>query len=833
MTAILKKLGKLKGRSLAELRVRGLQAASALAERSGLSPLTRVPADAAFFRRFNPARMPSGALSAETLLAHFHTRTAPHFFAAFAEPAATRAELRQRFAPRNETILLARARKIVSGRFALLGLTDLSFGSPINWQLEPVAGKSAPLSHWSRINYLDPEAAGDKKVTWELNRQQYFQTLGRAYWYTGDEEFAATFVAHASDWMEHNPPKLGINWASSLEVSFRLISWLWALYFFRDSPHLTPQFFTRLLKFIYLHARHLETYLSTYFSPNTHLTGEALGLYYVGTLFPEFRAGQRWRATGERILRAQLERQIRPDGVYFEQSTYYQRYTADFYLHLAALSEANDAPPDPQLRSKLIALLDFLMHATRPDGTTPLFGDDDGGRLALLDDGAADDFRATLSTGAALIGRGDYKFVAGEAAEETLWLTGRTGLQRFYELAAKTPAQGSRAFTDGGYYVMRDGWTRAANYMMLDCGPHGDLGAHAHADVLSFDVAARGRTLLVDPGTYTYTGARELRDHFRSTAAHNTLTIDGQSSSVPAGPFSWTQTAQATAHKWESYPRYDFFAGEHDGYARLASPATHARSLLFLKGDYWIVRDRVATAGAHVYQLHFHYAPGAEPALATDEEGTIVRTAPAGQPSCDVLTFGGAGSWNCAGDWVSSCYATRTPAQVCTYSATGVGTQEFVTLLIPRAAQSGHTRARTIAATGGRAFELEVDGWRDCAAIKDGDVVEFARCATDFAWAWARFARVDATAPVELILLDGSFLQMDGQEVVRASARVSRIVARRVGEEWYVESDAGADLFIALGGARRVRLNDGPPRPLVAAGRAELELTGATSVRGD
>lgn len=832
MASMLKKLLKLKGRSLEELRVRGLQEASALAERAGLSQLARVPDDAAFFRQFNPTRV-GGAPSAEMLLAHFRTRTAPRFFAAFAEPAATRAELRARFAPRHETILLGRVRKIISGRFDLLGLTDLSFGSPINWQLEPVSGKSAPLAHWSRINYLDPEVAGDKKVTWELNRQQYFQTLGRAYWYTGNEEFAATFVAHASDWMEHNPPKLGINWASSLEVSFRLISWLWALYFFQASPQLTPPFFARLLKFIYLHALHLETYLSTYFSPNTHLTGEALGLFYVGTLFPEFRAGPRWRETGERIMLAQLERQIRSDGVYFEQSTYYQRYTADFYLHLLALTEANDAPLAPQLRRKLIALLDFLMHATRPDGSTPFFGDDDGGRLALLDDGAANDFRPTLSTGAALIGRGDYKFVAGDAAEETLWLTGRAGLRRFDELAAKTPAQGSRAFTDGGYYVLRDGWTRDANYMMLDCGPHGDIGAHAHADVLSFDMVARGRTLLVDPGTYTYTGAQELRDHFRSTAAHNTLTIDGQSSSVPAGPFSWQQTARATARKWESYPRYDLFEGEHDGYARLASPAIHARGVLFLKGDYWIVRDRVATAGAHVYQLNFHYAPGAEPALTTDEEGAALRTAPDGQPGCDVFTFGGDGGWSCADGWVSSCYAARTPAQVCTYAVTGAGTQEFVTLLVPRAPSAVRTRARIIAATGGRAFELEVEGWRDCAAIKDGGVVEFARFATDFAWAWVRFERADATAPVELVLLDGSFFHIDGREAVCAAARVGRIVARRVGEEWYVESDAGDDLFIALDGARRVRLNDGQPRPLSAAGQAEYELTGAAAVRGD
>ena len=43
---------------------------------------------------------------------------------------------------------------------------------------------------------------------------------------------------------------------------------------------------------------------------------------------------------------------------------------------------------------KLQQLLDFLMYITRPDGKTPLFGDDDGGRLIKLDNRAANDFRS-------------------------------------------------------------------------------------------------------------------------------------------------------------------------------------------------------------------------------------------------------------------------------------------------------------------------------------------------------------------------------------------------------------------------------------------------------
>src|SRR5262249_18701804 len=311
----------------------------------------------------------------------------------------------------------------------------------------------------------------------------------------------------------------------------------------------------------------------------------------------EFKEATRWRETGRRILLDQFERHVRADGVYFEQATYYHRYTTDFYTHFVLLARENGDYLDARVTRKLAALLDHLMFVTQPDGTTGFIGDDDGGRLVTLDERRAEDFRAALSNGAALFKRGDYKFIAGEVAEETLWLFGPQGVSDFDALAARAPAECSRAFRDGGCYVMRDGWTDDSNYMLLNCGPHGaeEIGCgHAHADALSFVLAARGRTLLVDPGTYTYTGSREERDHFRSTAAHNALTVDGESSSSPGeSAFKWTRVARARARRWISSERFDFFEGGHDGFLRLDAPVDYARAVLFLKADYWVVLDRV------------------------------------------------------------------------------------------------------------------------------------------------------------------------------------------------------------------------------------------------
>lgn len=806
MSEVLEKISKLKGRSFAELRERAAQRRAVYAERLGRAEHARLPTDEALLNLLDESWAKHGAPSADHLLEHFRQRTAPKFFAPFENRREAQKDLLHYFGAPEQHALIERADEIREGRFQLLGHDSLDFGEPVDWHLEPLSGKRSPLIHWSLIDELDARETGDKKIVWELNRHQHFIRLGRAYWLTGDETYAQTFAAHLAHWMNENPPKLGLNWLSSLEVAFRSISWLWALHFFKDSAHLQPALFASALKYLYLHARHLETYLSVYSSPNTHLTGEALGLFYLGTLLPEFRRAARWREMGRSILSEELERHVLEDGVYFERTSYYHRYTTDFYTHFLLLSERNGLEIPAELKAKLQALLDHSMHLTRPDGTMPFIGDDDGGRLVMLDERAANDFRATLSTGAAIFNRADYKFVAGEAAQETYWLTGRDGMESFAGLGSQAPADSSRAFPVGGYYVMRDSWQSDASYLLLDGGPHGALGCgHAHADALSFDFSARGRTLLVDPGTYTYTGSAELRDYFRSSAAHNTLTIDGESSSVPAGPFSWKERANASVSAWRADARFDYFAGAHDGYTRSGtSGARHTRSVLFLKNDYCVIRDRVETAGEHRFDLHFHFAAGARPSIMEAEGNISLLERAEDVPGLQVFTFADKGAWRIEDGWVSVCYGSRTAARIAVFSKTGAGTQELFSFLLPRSRAQSPARVHERHAIGGHEFELMDGRWRDLLIAGHGARVESGEVATDFKWCWARF-RVDEELPVELVLIDGSMLRINGQEILSLRERAAYAVARRAGDKFQVEIDneileveTGAPEFAAM-----------------------------------
>src|ERR1041385_3873796 len=158
------KLQKLKNASLHELRVRAAQQVSAFSERRGWSTLARLPGD--------------DVLTVSNLLEHFRTRSTPPFFGSFESPEKTAGVFASRW-PESAQKLIDKADRIVAGKFDLLGFKDLGFGDPIDWQFEPVSGKRIPLLHWSKLDYLDVEIAGDKKIIWELNRHQYFQTLGQ------------------------------------------------------------------------------------------------------------------------------------------------------------------------------------------------------------------------------------------------------------------------------------------------------------------------------------------------------------------------------------------------------------------------------------------------------------------------------------------------------------------------------------------------------------------------------------------------------------------------------------------------------------------------------
>ncbi len=582
------------------------------------------------------------------------------FFAGATEPDAAR-QFSDRFPlARDRALFAAQAR--VEGRFDLLGYRALDFGSPILWHYDPVAERSAPLNHWSEINALDYEAVGDSKVIWELNRHQWLCELGQAWRLSGDDRYADQFAEVVTEWMGANPPGIGINWASSLEVSIRLVSWTWALHLFQGAPQLSPSLRAEMLAWIRAHALHVERYLSYYYSPNTHLSGEALGLFYAGVVFPKLSGAARWRRLGRKILLAELDRQVGEDGGHFERATGYHRYTTEFFMSFLILAQRNGIKLPPRVAVRTQAMLDYLLDLCRPNHAMPSVGDDDGGTWSRLAQRDRDDVRGVFSTAAAMFGRADYAWAAGALQPETWWLLGEDGCKAFDEIEAAPPGRpSSRLHADTGYAVMRSEWSTTANQLVVDTGPLGCpvSSAHGHADFLSLQLNIGGAPLVVDPGTDRYV-TDGWRDYFRSTAAHSTIVIDQVSQAEPGTLFSWRSRPTARVRSWESTAAHDLLDAEHDGYTRLADPVQHRRRVLYIKPGLWIVVDDLTGDDSHAVDLRFQFAAGT--VVEPSAPGGWVR-ARSGEAAAWLKTFCAANLAVRVDDgWVSDRYGHREPA---------------------------------------------------------------------------------------------------------------------------------------------------------------------------
>ncbi len=650
---------------------------------------------------------------------------------------------------------LDRADRAMSGRFDLLGYSNLDWGMPIDWHREPLSGVRAPSSHWSTIPYLDPGIVGDHKLLWELNRHQFLVTIAQASRITQEQRFAAACYSVIDNWMTANPPGRGVNWASSLEVAFRAISWIWALRILPVPP--SPELALRITGHLVRAGNHLERYLSTWFSPNTHLTGEALGLLYLGTQLPHLSAAARWRDTGWQILTDQLPRHIQADGVYFEQATWYHRYTVDFYLHAILLAEANGLSVSDEMRTRVGKALEYLRAISRGDGTFPIVGDDDGGKLAVLDGKSQNQSGSALAIGGLVLDRSDLAASALQPGAEVAWLLGAGEVARFQAMSATADEVSSQAFRASGSFVMRSGKDGDGSMMLLDCGVHGAMNCgHAHADILSFDLTVGTTPVFVDPGTGSYTADPERRDRFRSSMAHNTVTIDGQSSSLTAGPFQWRHVANPDLQAWESHPELDFLCGSHDGYEALPSPAVHRRAVLFVKGAYWVIQDEILSAGDHDILQNFQLAPGL---LATAKQRSVrvqqgdtlilqlfsILAAGIGQATLDVVA-----------GLVSPAYGRIEPAAAIQLKAKTQGHARFFTLLtLP-----GVTLwDQSIDSAGGLVATVVCNAGRDSLRVGPRGPWQLGKQRGDAAVQWSRTVGGSVTA--ERTISDGSAMQAE------------------------------------------------------------------------
>lgn len=378
-------------------------------------------------------------------------------------------------------------------------------------------------------------------------------------------------------WIGANPPGTADGW-EAYPTALRIVNWI--DYFLRTDGARAPK--DVWLKSLFHQAAWLARNVEYHIRAN-HLFKNGVALLFAGVFF-QGSVAERWLALGRRILETEIAEQFLPDGGHYERSPMYHSIVTQDVLDVVNLLRSSPAAPQDlraRFEAKASAAMDFLGDMLHPDGEIALFNNSAFG-IAL----PPAELRAYAER---VLGR---KVARQREPEDTVIINR----------------------PDTGYYGCRAG----VDYLIVDCGAIGPdyQPGHAHCDMLSFELSIDGERVIVDGGVSGYEGD-PLRGFVRSTAAHNTVCVDGAEQSEMWGTFRVGRRARPLFARIEQMSDDEVvFEGAHDGYAHSAQRVVHHRRIVYRPGDrVWQIVDRLEGEGEATIEAFLHFAPGCEVTL--------------------------------------------------------------------------------------------------------------------------------------------------------------------------------------------------------------------------
>lgn len=362
-------------------------------------------------------------------------------------------------------------------------------------------------------------------------------------------------------WIAENPVGHGVGW-DPYPLSLRVVNWIkWALAGGAvEGDPLGRGLSAPAIQSLATQARYLAPRVEWHLLGN-HVLANTKALVFAGCFF-EGAEAEVWLNKGLAILREQLAEQVLPDGGHFERSPMYHAIVLEDLLDLVSLSQCfrGALPADDvnALQDAAARMLGWARVMTHPDGGIAFFND-------------------------AAFG------IAPDVAE----------LERYAErLGIASMRDGSARLA----HLEQSGYVRLAQgtfTVLFDAAPVGPdyLPGHAHADTLSFELSHGAQRVICNSGTSRY-GRSEMRHWERSTAAHNTVEIDGENSSEVWDGFRVARRAYPVGPSCAEEGKTLRAVCTHDGYTRLRGRPLHRRTIEVSEGAVrWT--DEVTGEGAH------------------------------------------------------------------------------------------------------------------------------------------------------------------------------------------------------------------------------------------
>ncbi len=438
-------------------------------------------------------------------------------------------------------------------------------------------------------NHFDWQVNPSSDVEWHIMLHKFYYAvgLGMAFADSGDARYAEKWMALVSTWIESVP----ISFLSSDVTGRRIQNWIFAHYYFvsaNPNVFITPEFYQQFLASLHEQV----SYLCDHLTPSrNHRTLELYSIFLAAVVFPELKEASDWLTFAKQELLKNIQNDFLSDGVHCELSTDYHHIVLRNFLGIKKLAVLNNIKLPTGIDDGIKKALEFSMYVHKPDGIIPSLSDGDNGCFLNL-----------LEQGYEFYGCQQLQFVASK---------GKQGI---------TPLQRSKAFHEGGYYILRSGWGEGSDrfederYLIFDCGPLG-AGNHGHLDLLSFEMAAYGQSLIVDPGRYTYdeSGDTNWRVLFRGTSYHNTVLVNSKNQTrYEFYNHKFKIRGDAPDFELKAFmtsPGLDYVHGIAKSHEY---PVTHERKILFLNSEYWVICDVLTATDVHGYDLLFHLSAAAQ-----------------------------------------------------------------------------------------------------------------------------------------------------------------------------------------------------------------------------
>jgi hypothetical protein len=383
---------------------------------------------------------------------------------------------------------------------------------------------------------------------------------------------------------------------------------------------------------------------------------EISGLATVASNWPEFRESKAWMDYSIGTMVASMKEQIYPDGAQTELTSSYHFVALSNFKLFADICQKNKVQlPDYYIKT-LEDMYNYLALTIRPDGFGLLNNDAD-----LMNN------RNRLQEAAEKYQRDDWKYIVSNGT------------------AGKQPKEGpSFLFKWPGQLISRSGYGADAQWSFFDIGPWGS--GHQHNDKLHLSVAAYGQDLLVDGGRFAYRGevAKKFRKYATGSASHNLVMVDGKGQAN--GPT--VAKIPLTDNLYTITKEFDYGSGIFEKFTGLEGTFTHTRSMVYVRGKFWVVADRLTTDRPRTIETLWHWHPSNKlqdskaGIVTTDNKRGNLAIIPVGTTDWKVTQVKGQESPNIQG-WYSPEYNQFEPNPTSVYSTKLNVVDTFVWILWP------------------------------------------------------------------------------------------------------------------------------------------------------